>query len=110
MRQLLVISALALFSTTADARERKGEGDATLKVECTSTSAFINIQIDNSRRIGHVVIEVKDATGAVLYREEGRALADVLVRRLDKGVFPQGDLTLTVKARDMAITQVFTVK
>ena len=110
MRHLATIAVLLLLGTTTSARERKTEREAMVKVECAGSSAFVNIQIDHYRRIGRVVLEVKDASGEVLYREEGRALADVLIRRLDKGVFPQGDLTLSVKARDMAITQVFTVK
>ena len=84
--------------------------NANVKVECATTSAFINIDIAHCRRIGNVVIEVKSADGKVLYKEEGKALAEVLVRRLDKGVFPKGELSLSVTARDFAITQVFSVR
>lgn len=83
---------------------------SSLKVECSRSSAFIQIQVLNHRRIGNVVLEVRDAQGRTLYREEGKALTEELVRRLDKGVFPRGQHTLTVTARDLVITQPFTIE
>lgn len=83
---------------------------STVKVECSRSSAFIQIQVLNHRRIGNVVLEVRDAQGRTLYREEGKALTEELVRRLDKGVFPRGQHTLTVTARDLVITQPFTIE
>ena len=53
---------------------------------------------------------VDSEDGRVLYREEGKAMTGELVRRLDKGVFPRGTHTLTVVAKDFAITQRFTIE
>jgi predicted polyphosphate/ATP-dependent NAD kinase len=83
---------------------------SSVKVECSRSSAFIQIQVLNHRRIGNVVLEVRDAEGRTLYREEGKAMTEELVRRLDKGVFPRGQHTLTVTARDLSITQAFTIE
>ena len=83
---------------------------STVKVECSRSSAFIQIQVLNHRRIGNVVLEVRDKDGRTLYREEGKAMTEELVRRLDKGVFPRGQHTLTVTARDLSITQVFVIE
>jgi predicted polyphosphate/ATP-dependent NAD kinase len=83
---------------------------STVKVECSRSSAFIQIQVLNHRRIGNVVLEVRDKDGRTLYREEGKAMTEELVRRLDKGVFPRGQHTLTVTARDLSITQVFIIE
>ncbi len=83
---------------------------AAVRVECATTSAFLNIDIAHCRKIGHVVIEVKNKEGLVLYKEEGKALAEQLVRRLDKGVFPKGELSLSVTTRDFAITQPFSIR
>lgn len=110
-RRTLVIASFALAALAAPARGgRNCAQAANVKVECSSASAFINLRIEHCRRIGKVVIEVKDATGKVLYREEGKALSNMLVRRLDKGVFPNAELTLSVSTRDFSITQVFAVK
>lgn len=87
-----------------------GDDEATLFVETQRNSAFINILVNNHRRIGNVVIEVKDLDGRVLYHEEGKAMTGELVRRLDKGVFPKGEHALTVLARDFSITQRFTIE
>ena len=81
-----------------------------VQVECQRNSAFVHITLNNHRRIGRVLIEVKNADGKVLYREQGKAMDDVLVRRLDKGVFPKGELTLSVVSRDFASTQLFSVQ
>lgn len=82
-----------------------GDGTATVKVECSRSSGPIQIDITNHRKIGAVVLEIRNAAGQSLYREEGKAMSTELVRRLDKGVFPKGKHTLTVTARDFSITQ-----
>jgi hypothetical protein len=68
------------------------------------------LDITNFRKIGKVLIEVKDMNGMTLYQERGKALTPDLIRRFDKNTFPKGQLTLTVTARDFAITQHFTVE
>ncbi len=79
-------------------------------MECTRASGLIQLSILNHRRIGKVHIEVRDAKGALVYVEEGKAMAEELVRRFDKGLFPKGTATLSVKARDFDITQSFTIQ
>lgn len=64
----------------------------------------------SERRIGKLVLEVRDQHGRTLYREEGKALTGELVRNLDKGVFPRGTLQLTVVAKDLAVSQQFTIE
>ncbi len=98
---LLLLSAAPAFAGDGD------NGKAKVQVISSRQSALINVNITSFRTIGKVVIEVRDAKGRTLYKEEGRALTPELVRRLDKGVFPKGDLTLSVTAKDFAITQVF---
>jgi hypothetical protein len=78
-------------------------------VESQKGSAFIMVQVLNHRKIGNVAIELRNEQGRILYKEEGKSMSDELVRRLDKGLFPKGDHTLTVVARDFRITQEFTV-
>ncbi|MDQ3100604.1 MAG: hypothetical protein M3R08_04400 [Bacteroidota bacterium] len=56
------------------------------------------------------MIEIGDAAGRSLYREAGKAMSTELVRKLDKGVFPKGEHTLTVTAKDFSITQVLVVE
>jgi hypothetical protein len=85
-----------------------GEGSS-VRVECTRSSAFIQVQVNSDRKIGKVVLEVRDADGRTLYREEGKAMTGELVRRLDKGAFPRGTHTITVRARDLDITQQFSI-
>ncbi len=110
LRSLALCSLLAWSGASFALPGKDCDRNANVKVDCATTSAFINIDIAHCRRIGHVTIEVKNADGKVLYREEGKALAEVLVRRLDKGVFPKGDLSLSVTARDFAITQIFSIR
>jgi len=86
-----------------------GEGSS-VRVECTRSSAFIQIEVNSDRKIGNVVLEVRDAEGRTLYREEGKALTAELVRRLDKGAFPRGTHTITVRSRDLDITQQFSIE
>lgn len=85
-----------------------GEGSS-VRVECTRSSAFIQIEVNSDRKIGNVVLEVRDTEGRTLYREEGKALTAELVRRLDKGAFPRGVHTITVRSRDLDITQQFSI-
>lgn len=111
---MLKVLALAIVLLTtgsvALAAAPGGEKEATVFVEANRTSAFIHILVNNHRKIGGVVLEVKDLEGRVLYREEGKAMTGELVRRLDKGVFPKGEHTVTVVSRDFAITQRFTIE
>lgn len=68
------------------------------------------MSISNHRKIGKVLLEVKDAKGHVLYSEEGKAMTGELVRRLDKGLFPKGETTLEVTAKDFAIVHRFVIE
>lgn len=108
MRPILFASLVLGTSFTAHA----GGGDHTgsARVECSRASGLIRLHLDAERRIGRVVLQIADANGRLLYREEGRALRDELVRVLDKGLFPKGDMVLTVKARDLDLTQHFTIE
>lgn len=105
---ILVALSLSLASPTFGAVPGS-DNESTVFVETQRNSAFIHILVNNHRRIGNVVIEVKDLDGRVLYREEGKALTGELVRRLDKGVFPKGEHALTVQAKDFSITQRFSI-
>lgn len=111
MLKVLTI-ATVLFATqpVAYSAAPGGNTEATVFVESSRASAFIHILINNHRKIGNVVMEVKDLEGRVLYREEGKAMTGELVRRLDKGVFPKGDHSVTVSSRDFTITQRFTIE
>lgn len=81
-----------------------------LQVHCSKASAFVSIQVEHEKRIGHVTLEIRDQQGFVLYREEGKALTGELVRRLDKGQLPRGTHTLSVQAKALCLTQQFTVE
>ena len=114
-RALHLLGSIVLATSLSAAVPGNGEGrscdtKANLSVSCSRSSGMIQIQIGNCRRIGNVVLEIKDQNGRVLYREEGKARTGELVRRLDKGVFPKGTHTLSVVARDFAITQVFAIE
>lgn len=87
-----------------------GHTPGAVSIECTRSSSVIRIDITNHRKIGNVTIEVRDAEGRSLYYEEGKAMTEELVRKLDKGVFPKGAAVLTVTARDLRITQHFTIQ
>ncbi len=89
---------------------KAGEEEARVVVQCSRSSAFVNVNINSCRRIGKVVIEVLDTTGTVLYREEGKAMTPELIRRLDKGGFPRGPLTIHVTTKDFRLSQDFTVE
>lgn len=89
------------------------EGDhdkARVEVVSDRRSAIVAININSYRKIGKVLIEVKDKDGRTLYREEGKALTPELVRRLDKTLLPKGELKLYVTAHDFKIEQVFAVQ
>jgi hypothetical protein len=109
----LIGSMLFAFSLSA-AGPHSGPADckttASLNVQCSRSSSLLQIQLGNCKKIGKVVLEIRDQEGRTLYREEGKALTGELVRRLDKGVFPRGTHTLTVTARDFAVAQVFTIE
>ncbi|MEZ4807892.1 MAG: T9SS type A sorting domain-containing protein [Flavobacteriales bacterium] len=99
-----------LLVSSGQAMAGGGTRPGAVTVECTRSSSFIRIDIINHRKIGNVTIEVRDASGRSLYYEEGKAMTEELVRRLDKGVFPKGTAVLTVTARDLRITQQFTIQ
>ncbi len=105
----IALTALLLATAPAKAVEGGSEG-ATVWVECTRTSSLINISILHERRIGKVKITVCDANGKVFYIEEGKALRNELVRRIDKQGMTKGEMTLTVEARDFRIEQRFQVQ
>lgn len=103
------VVALVLFTSSFTA----GPGSASsarVQVDCSHGSAFLNISVFSDHRIGRISFEILDRSGRTLYREEGKALTGELVRRLDKGAFPRGAHTLQVKAKDFAVSQVFTVE
>src|SRR5690606_21479323 len=108
LRRITLVVATGVSSMAPAATPPDGE--ARLEVACDRRSAFVNISINSFRRIGVVKLEVRDARGVVLYREEGKALTAELVRRLDKGSFPKGTHTLVVEARDLALSRPFTVE
>lgn len=85
-------------------------GEATVRVESTRNSASITISILHERRIGKVKITVTDASGKVFYIEEGKAMKNELIRRIDKQGFAKGEMTVRVEARDFSITQHFVVQ
>jgi hypothetical protein len=105
-RILLAITVLALLMSGAVQAAAPG-CDRAPKVEIINTkgSGLISFSLVNCRKIGHVVIEVKDETGRTLYREEGKAMTPELVRRLDKGAFPKGQHTLVITAKDFTVSQ-----
>ncbi|MBV6404876.1 MAG: hypothetical protein IT228_14555 [Flavobacteriales bacterium] len=102
--------ALLLLGATMTVRAGGEDRTGTARVECSRSSGLIRIHLDAERRIGRVLLQIADAEGRLLYREEGRALRDELVRVLDKGLFPKGALVLTVKARHLDLEQRFTVE
>lgn len=103
---LSTLLACTVLVSASDPPER----EARLEVTCERRSAFVNVSINSYRKIGRVRIEVRDASGMVLYREEGKALTSELVRRLDKGGFPRGTLALFVQARDFQLERPFVVE
>ncbi|MEO8589237.1 MAG: hypothetical protein ABI432_07715 [Flavobacteriales bacterium] len=102
--------ALALSSHVAVQAADGGKDEPHVSVQCVRGSGLIQVSISNPRKIGKVLLEVKDPSGHVLYSEEGKALTGQLVRRLDKGLFPKGATTVEVTARDFAITHQFVIE
>jgi hypothetical protein len=105
-----VVVLFGLLFASFSAPGAPGEEKARVSVECTQASGLIAINIENHRKIGSVHMEVKDSGGRTVYVEEGKAYGDELVRRLDKGMFPKGEATITVVARDFSITEVFIIQ
>ncbi len=108
MRHVLLASVLLVSSLSVQAGSEDHGGSA--RVECSRSSGLIRLHLNAERRIGRVVLQIADADGRLLYREEGRALRNELVRVLDKGLFPKGEMVLTVKARDLELAQRFTIE
>jgi hypothetical protein len=110
-KRLLLVGMLSFSLITSSSATAPGcDRQAKLEVRCSRSSALIDLNVTSCRKIGTVVIEVKDAAGRTLYKEEGKAMTAELIRRLDKGTFPKGELTLTVTARDFSVAQRFTVE
>lgn len=84
--------------------------DAQVTIECSRSSSLVLINITSYRKIGDVSISICDSKGRSLYYEEGKAMTDELVRRLDKGLFPPGEATLTVRSRDLTESQAFLIQ
>jgi hypothetical protein len=113
IRTALSIALLTVGSLVCAPQARAGEGSpnaSRVTVESSRASAFVTISINHHRKIGTVTLEVKDSQGRTLYREEGKAMQDELVRRLDKGILPRGEHTVVITARDLALTERFTVE
>ncbi len=107
---LPILFFLTMFIPSTHANGSDGNDRATVNVESHRGSSMIMINVLNHRKIGSVLLELKSRDGVVLYREEGKSMSTELVRRLDKGLFPKGDHTLTVTAKDFSITQAFSVE
>ena len=82
------------------------EGEHLATVTVATTSSFLTVRVNSYRKIGKVTMVVRDAEGRCVYREEGKAMTDELVRVLDQRSLPKGELTVEVTARDLSITQV----
>lgn len=85
-------------------------GTAKVSVECKRTSGLVELNIHHFRKIGKVRIVVKDGSGSTVYVEEGKAMTTELVRKLDKGMFPKGNATMIVEARDLSVAQPFVIQ
>lgn len=110
LRGTILVLMLSGTSVLASASPHECKTQPTMSVNCSRASALVQVQVANCRKLGNVVLEVKDSAGRVLYREEGKAMTGELVRRLDKGVFPKGTHTLTILAKDLALSQAFTIE
>lgn len=111
MKRTILTGSLLLALWASPVAEAASPGCAStprFDVTCNPGSGLLAFNLVNCRRIGNVVIEVRDAGGRALYREEGKAMTPELVRRLDRGSFPKGELTLFVTAKDFAVSQRFT--
>lgn len=106
LRSTRLLVFAGLIATSLPAFSGPGnDGQTKVEVIASRQSALVSVNIVSHRKIGNVVIEVRDAKGVVLYKEEGKAMTPELVRRLDKGVFPKGNLVLSVTARDFSVTR-----
>ncbi|MCB0767369.1 MAG: hypothetical protein KDB95_09215 [Flavobacteriales bacterium] len=106
----LILGALLSAAPLLAANGPDVDGASSVKVECQRGSGMINVSIKHHRRIGKVHLVFRDAKGKTVYVEEGKAMTEELVRRFDKGMFPKGAATLSVQARDLDITETFTVQ
>lgn len=104
---LLLGASLTVSDVTAAPGDKE---KARVSVDCSRSSGLIQVNILNHRKIGNVHMVVKDEQGKTVYIEQGKAMTEELIRRFDKGMFPKGDATLTVEARDFTITQTFTIQ
>ncbi len=102
---VLVSLSLSAFSGPGDCKTIP-----VMNVVCMKSSALLQVQVDNCKKIGKMVLEIADANGRVLYREEGKAMTGELVRRLDKGILPRGTHTLTISTKDFVLSKPFTVE
>lgn len=109
-RHILIAFMLAAASLPSVAAMPEGNDDATVMVHTSRSSGLIRINIQQPRKIGTVTLIVTDAQGRTWYREEGKAMTGELVRNLDKGILPKGELTLRVKSKDLDIMQRFVVE
>ncbi|MBK9415784.1 MAG: hypothetical protein IPO05_06645 [Flavobacteriales bacterium] len=112
-RTLLIALSISVSGLVQAVPRGDGSGHAGgshLSVSASRSSAFVTIQLHHHRKIGVVTMEVKDGQGRTLYREEGKAMQDELVRRLDKGILPRGEHTLVVTSKDLTLTERFTVE
>ena len=106
---LIALASVGLLNSVNASSPETDEG-ARVSIDCTRGSGLIQLNILHHRKIGKVHIVVRDAKGKTVYVEEGKAMTGELVRRLDKGIFPKGEATLTVEARDFSVTKAFTIQ
>jgi|688.fasta_scaffold02710_8 hypothetical protein len=113
MRKRLLLVGMLWFSLVATRSTAAVPGcdrKPKVQVTCSRSSPLIDLNVTSCRKIGNVVIEVRDASGKSLYREEGKAMTPQLIRRLDKGTFPKGDLVVSVTTHEFRVDQPFTVE
>jgi hypothetical protein len=106
----LTVTAALAFSLPTVAAGGGCDSKAKLNVSCSRASAFVQVQIANCKKLGKLVMEVRDQQGRVLYREEGKAYSGDLVRRLDKGQLPRGTHVLSVLTKEVSLSQPFTIE
>jgi hypothetical protein len=104
-KTLLAVMLTSMATGAALAGVPEGDGEKRSNISISRGIGFIQVNVFHHRKIGQVVLEVRNAEGKTLYREEGKALTDELVRRLDKGIFPRGTHYITVTTRDISITE-----
>lgn len=107
---VLVIASSSVVSAAWAGTPDGKAGGSQLSVLASRNSAFVTIELQHHRKIGAVVLEVRDEQGRTFYREEGKALQDELVRRLDKGMLPRGQYSLVITTKDVTLTERFTVE